>query len=147
MKKLFIPPVFLLLSIGIIPICYFFVEDCNIINFPLNLLGILFIIIAISITGKTRDLFKKHKTTLNIEKSSSMITEGPFARTRNPMYIGMILLLTGLACLSGNVLALLSPLAFFVCISIFFIPKEEKLMLEVFGKDYLEYKQKVRRWI
>ena len=97
--------------------------------------------------GKARDLFKKHNTKLAIETSSSLVTEGPYSKTRNPMYIGMFLLLLGIAVCFANLLSMLTPLGFILAIHLIFIPKEEKLMHEAFGNQYLEYKGKVKRWI
>jgi SAM-dependent methyltransferase len=68
-------------------------------------------------------------------------------KTRNPMYTGMTILLFGFSIFSTNVLALFLPLFFMTIVRLIFIKREEQLMFETFGKEYLEYKKKVRRWI
>ncbi|MFC2151468.1 methyltransferase family protein [Bacteroidota bacterium] len=147
MKKLIIPPVFVLICFLSIVLFYFLIPKYNLIPFPLNFIGLIISFLGFVIIGKSRDLFKKHNTTLDIKKSSHLITEGIFAKTRNPMYIGMFLLLFGIAVCFMNLFSVLAAIGFILIIQIIFIPTEEKLMYESFGEKYLEYKRKVSRWI
>ena len=147
MKKILIPPVVVFISLFMIVLFYFLFPGFNRILFPFNLAGILFIWGGIVIMGKSRDLFRKHNTTLGIKPSSALITEGVFSKTRNPMYIGMFLLLLGISVGFGNLLSMGTPFFFIMMMRLIFIPKEEKMMLEVFGDEYLHYKKQVRRWL
>jgi protein-S-isoprenylcysteine O-methyltransferase Ste14 len=147
MKKIFIPPVFVLLSILLIIGFYLFLPVGNIVPFPFNFAGILIAFPGFALMGKSRELFKKHQTTLFIEKSSAMVTEGVFSKTRNPMYIGMTLMLMGISVCFMNLISMTMPFLFIVTIRFTFIPKEEKMMYETFGQEYLDYKKKVRRWL
>jgi protein-S-isoprenylcysteine O-methyltransferase Ste14 len=99
------------------------------------------------IMGKSRDLFKKYETTLDFKKSTHLIQEGIFLKTRNPMYMGMFLLLLGLGVCFSNLFSMLTSFLFLIMMQILFIQKEEKLMLESFGERYLDYRKQVRRWI
>jgi protein-S-isoprenylcysteine O-methyltransferase Ste14 len=144
MKKLYIPPTLIAYSILIMIILYLYAPQFNLIGFPYNLSGILIAFSGFILMGHARDLFKKHQTTLEIEKSNCLITEGVFPRTRNPMYTGMIILIFGFSIFSTNVLAMFLPLVFMTIVRLVFIKREEQLMLETFGKDYLEYKKRVR---
>jgi protein-S-isoprenylcysteine O-methyltransferase Ste14 len=63
------------------------------------------------------------------------------------MYVGFVIFVTGLSVLSGNILALLWPVFFFIVLDRMFIPYEEEKMENTFGPEYLEYKRKVRRWL
>ena len=63
------------------------------------------------------------------------------------MYLGFVLLLLGLAILLGSIVALIAPAAMFITLEKIFIPTEEKNLLGAFGKEYLDYKKKVRRWL
>ena len=76
-----------------------------------------------------------------------MITEGIFSRSRNPMYIGMFVFLIGISVCSMNLLSILSPFLFLFCIMLVFIPKEERMMRDEFGEEYVNYTNKVRRWL
>ncbi|NJK97416.1 MAG: isoprenylcysteine carboxylmethyltransferase family protein [Bacteroidales bacterium] len=97
--------------------------------------------------GKARDLFGKHQTTLAIAKSSYLITDGVFSKTRNPMYCGMFLLLLGIGICFRNIYSILVSFIFLFIMALFFVPKEEKLMIESFGQNYLDYMKAVKRWI
>jgi len=77
---------------------------------------------------------------------NKLVTSGPFRFSRNPNYLGMALLLFGIAILLGNLSAFISPMLFVVLIDIFVIPVEEKNLEKKFGKKYLDYKNRVRRW-
>lgn len=147
MKRLIAPPLFVLLGLILIVLFHFLVPKFNIVPFPFNFAGLIISFGGFVLMGKARDLFKKHNTNLAIETSSSLVTEGPYTKTRNPMYIGMFLLLLGIAVCFANLLSMLAPLGFILAIHLIFIPKEEKLMHEAFGNQYLKYKGKVKRWI
>lgn len=147
MSKLFIPPVFVFICCIFIVLFYFLVPGCNLIPYPFNLCGVAVTITGFAFMGRSRDLFKKHQTTLFIEKSSHLITEGVFSKTRNPMYIGMFLLLLGLGICFRNLFSILTAFGFILLINFTFILKEEKMMTETFGKSYLDYKRSVKRWI
>lgn len=93
-------------------------------------------------------LFQKTDTALlPTAKSTTFVIQGPFRWTRNPMYLGMVLILLGTAILLGTLSAFLAPVAFFMAINQVFIPYEEEDMEATFGEDYLNYKKRVRRWI
>ena len=147
MKKLFKGPVFIFSCIGIIVLFFFLFPDYHVVPFPYNFGGLIISFIGFTIMGKARDMFKQHETSLGYEEPSKLVMEGPFKKSRNPMYLGMVLLLLGLAICFRNLFSLIIPLLFFLYLHLLVIPKEEKLMKNTFGKEYLVYKQKVRRWI
>lgn len=80
-------------------------------------------------------------------KSTSLVTEGVFSFSRNPMYTGMTFALVGLAIILNGMLAWLVVVLFFAIIRFYFIKNEEALMETTFGNDYVEYKASVRRWL
>jgi protein-S-isoprenylcysteine O-methyltransferase Ste14 len=126
---------------------YFLLPQFNMVVFPYNLIGILIAFSGFYFMGQARDLFRKYKTTVKIEKSNHLITEGVFSKTRNPMYIGMSILILGFSIVSTNIISFLLPFVFVIMVRLIFIRKEESMMFESFGEDYLEYKKKVGRWI
>jgi protein-S-isoprenylcysteine O-methyltransferase Ste14 len=94
--------------------------------------------------------FAQAKTTVNpvnIDAASTLVTTGIFARTRNPMYLGMTVLLLGWAVFLSGVWTLLGPLLFVLFITRFQIRPEERVLAGKFGAAYDAYKQRVRRWI
>lgn len=147
MKKIIIPPVFVLISIVLIVCFYFYFPEYGVVRFPFNLLGLIVMFSGIVLMGKARDLFKKYSTTLDFEESAAMISEGMYSKSRNPMYIGMFIFLSGVAMCFGNLFSLLTPIGFIAIIRLVFIPKEEKLLEDKFGEKYLDYKRKVKRWL
>tara|TARA_Y100001978_G_C23667507_1_gene421974 strand:+ start:1241 stop:1567 length:327 start_codon:yes stop_codon:yes gene_type:complete len=94
--------------------------------------------------------FKKEKTTINpikIEKATSLVTSGIFKYSRNPMYLGMVLILISTAVKFNFYGGVLVIVFFVYFITIFQILPEEKAMKKLFGEDFLKYKNKTRRWL
>ena len=84
---------------------------------------------------------------INIDRAKTLVTTGLYRFSRNPMYLGMVIVLIGLAALFGNLWLLVGPLAFALYINRFQIKPEEQMMAAKFGSDYAGYKSRVRRWI
>ncbi|BDW81295.1 isoprenylcysteine carboxyl methyltransferase [Erythrobacter sp. Dej080120_24] len=94
--------------------------------------------------------FLKARTTvtpLAPEKASSLVTGGFYRFTRNPMYLGMLLILTGIALLLASPINIAILGLFIAYITAFQIKPEEALLEAKFGEEYREYKQSVRRWL
>ena len=88
------------------------------------------------------------RTTLNPNAvPDHLVTSGPFAISRNPMYLANTLLLIGAGFVSG--IAWFLPLAFIAAFATqkMAIEKEEKVLTTKFGKKYRDYAKRVRRWI
>jgi len=148
MKKIISrPPTYFYISIVLIIILRFIFPNFNLIRFPHNLLGILLMIFGFYLIGKSYFLFKKHKTPEDLSESKALVIEDIYKYSRNPMYVGSIIFLIGLSILIQNVLSFIILIMFFLIMDKMFIPFEEEKMEKTFGKKYLEYKKKVRRWI
>ncbi len=94
--------------------------------------------------------FRKSKTTLNPfepEQASSLILTGIYQKTRNPMYLGMLLILFGWAIFLGNAAAFLVLPVFIIFMNKFQILPEEKALQKLFGQEFSDYLLNVRRWI
>lgn len=94
--------------------------------------------------------FRRAHTTLNPTKpqsTSSLVTSGIYRVTRNPMYLGLLLVLVALAVFLFSIWALLGPAAFFLYIGRFQIAPEERALTALFGADYTAYRSRVRRWL
>lgn len=94
--------------------------------------------------------FRKAGTTVDPrvpEESAALVVSGVYRYSRNPMYVGFVLLLCGWALFSGSVLALLFIPAFIAYLNRFQITPEERFMREKFGESYARYSRCVRRWI
>ncbi len=77
----------------------------------------------------------------------TIVREGPFARTRNPIYLSFALFAIGVALLMNNlwIILVLAPLMIYVDAGI--VRREERSLEQQFGDEYLEYKRSVRRWL
>lgn len=94
--------------------------------------------------------FKKAQTTPNpqaLEKVSSLVTSGIYRYSRNPMYLGLVLILLGWALYLSHLLAFMLLPVFVLYITRFQIQPEEKVMMQKFGNDYQAYLTRVRRWL
>ncbi len=76
-----------------------------------------------------------------------LVTDGAFAYSRNPMYLGMVLALFGITLLLDRVSPSLVLVPFTLVIRLKFIRFEEPLMEQTFGATYTTYKSSVRRWL
>lgn len=94
--------------------------------------------------------FRRAKTTVNPTKpdsSSTLVRSGVYSVTRNPMYLGIVLILVGWAAWLSNVLSLSGAFAFVVYMNRFQIVPEEKALSDLFGTAFTSYKTRVRRWL
>ena len=118
------------------------------IIYPWNLLGILPVLLGIYLNLRTDRSFKKFNTTVKpFEESRALITGGTFRLSRNPMYLGMSMILLGLCILLGSLSGYLILLIFILVMDIKFIKSEEAMLSEKFKSDWQVYKTKVRRWL
>jgi protein-S-isoprenylcysteine O-methyltransferase Ste14 len=93
-------------------------------------------------------LFKtQHLAVCLPQKTAHIIKAGPYRFSRNPMYLGMILMLLGLALYVGTLPFYLSAIGYFAILNFFFCPYEENKLANAFGKEYIRYRDRVRRWI
>jgi protein-S-isoprenylcysteine O-methyltransferase Ste14 len=94
--------------------------------------------------------FRQAKTTINPTKpelTSSLVSAGIYKVTRNPMYLGLLFLLTAWAVFLASPGALIGSLAFFFYIDRFQIAPEEIVLLGIFGNEYSDYQTRVHRWL
>lgn len=126
----------------------FVLQQCNALD---NLLWPLAFVIAgtaLALAGLKE--FADQQTTVNPldpNLSSCLVTSGVFQLTRNPMYLGMLLVSLGWADLLDHFMAYLGALIFFTYISVFQITPEESIMEEKFGETFNQYRRSVRRWL
>ncbi len=94
--------------------------------------------------------FARAGTTFNpmkVEKTSALVCSGVYRLTRNPMYLGSVLMLVAWAVYLSSAWALLGPVAFVLYMNRFQIAPEERTLASKFGDDYAAYRAKVRRWL
>ena len=147
MKKI-LPPSYFAFCLIITVLLHYILPIKQIIHYPYNLLGFLFFVIGGVLNIWTDQLFKKNETTVKPdEKPSVLIQSGPFNISRNPMYLGMTILLIGIGFILGSIISFVGAILFVVAMEIAFITQEEKYLQEQFGEEFDTYRKKVRRWI
>lgn len=110
--------------------------------------------IVVGLAGATVALlgmisFRRADTTinpLNPAKTSALVVTGIFRVTRNPMYAGLLLVLTAWALQLSNFVVLAFPVLFVLYMNRFQILPEERFLAAKFGSDFAAYCQRVRRW-
>ncbi len=147
-KRKVVPPVYFLISLIFVTALYYLLPVVKVIPFPYAYAGILFIVFGLTIMLIAVAAFSRAKTPIiPFERSTALVVEGMYQFTRNPMYLGMVLVLTGAGVFFGVVSAFL-PIPFFIRgITANFIRGEERFLEDIFGEVYVAYKQKVRRWV
>lgn len=102
--------------------------------------------IGVAAVAELQFLFAR-TATLPIRPTSSIVTTGIYAWSRNPMYLGMSLFLAGLFFWTGSVWFLLAlPVAMFAVTKLA-IEREERYLTDKFGTEYTAYASRVRRWL
>jgi protein-S-isoprenylcysteine O-methyltransferase Ste14 len=112
-------------------------------------LAIALIIVGVAASASAVTLFRRAGATLNpaAETNSRLITAGPYRLTRNPMYLGLVLVTLGIAVWVGAWPMFLAPLATFATANWVHIPFEEQRMRAQFGAEFDAFAAKVRRWL
>ena len=115
---------------------------------PFHWLGLMFGTDGLFLMIWARTIFKKQETPVrHSEVPTKFVTEGPYRVTRNPMYVGAITLLCGMAVFVGTWPFMLLPLFLFLILDRIYIPWEEETMLRLFGEEYQKYLEETRRWL
>ena len=115
-----------------------------------TILGFLFIGAGLFLDLLSIKSFWTAKTTinpLNPEKASQLVISGFYRFSRNPMYLGLAMLLIGWSVLLGNPINLIVIGCFIGAMNVFQIKPEEAALKSKFGNEYDDYARRVRRWI
>src|SRR5919108_1045272 len=128
---------------------YFFLPIMTVvIPFLYNLLGLLIDGLGIYLAFQSVRLLISRNTTVEADGNpSSLVTQYPYNYSRNPIYLGFLLITVGTAIVLSSLTAFLAPVIFYLVVNTVVIPFEEKRLQEVFGVGYEEYKRAVRRWM
>lgn len=115
---------------------------------PLPWLGLL--PLAVGAWLNVTNALRFHRAGTNIDtfgQPNRMLTDGFFRWSRNPMYLGFVLMVVGVGILMGTLTPLLVAALFAVACDLWYIRVEERAMQATFGNAYEAYRQKTRRWI
>ena len=143
-----IPPVYFLAAVAASVGLHFFLPLARLVPSPIHLAGAVLVVVGLGLTLWGAGLFRLAGTpVVPFTQSTALVTGGIYRFTRNPMYLGMMVALLGLAVLLGTLGAFV-PIPLFVWqIRRKFVLPEEAFLEGIFGGRYLEYKARVRRWL
>ena len=144
------PPVVALVAAGLMAVAARFAP-----GFVFDVPGGAVLAAAVAAAGLAFDAaalvaFLRARTTINPTKpgsTSSIVTGGVYRVTRNPMYVGLVLVLAGFALYLGNALGFLTLPAVVLYLGRFQIGPEERVLAAKFGAAYDDYRSRVRRWL
>lgn len=149
--KLKIPPLLLTILFGlvmwVISLCTksLIIPDVTRLVLSLGLSAFGFIV---SLSGVAS--FRAAKTTVNPlspSETTSLVTTGVYKFSRNPMYLGFLLVLIGWGVFLSNLYSLSLAVLFVFYMNTFQIQPEEHIIQKIFGREFDEYQERVRRWI
>ncbi len=147
-SKKALPPTYLYASIVVMVALHLLYPGAHIIPTPWNFLGSVPFVLGLVINVLADRAFKKHGTTVKpFAESTHLVTTGMFRFSRNPMYLGFVLVLIGIAVLMGSLTPYAVIAVFAILMDVTFIRVEERMLEKAFGESWLQYKRKVRRWI
>jgi protein-S-isoprenylcysteine O-methyltransferase Ste14 len=143
-----LPPTYVFLALVVMAGLHFLMPVATVILWPWRLLGIAPLGCGVIINVIADRSFRKAGTTVKpFQQSSALITNGIYRFSRHPMYLGIVLIVVGIACLMGS-LAPFAVIPFLVLLlDRRFIRVEERMLEERFDEVWLQYKARVRRWI
>ena len=120
----------------------------QLIHWPWRGLGALSMAGGLGLTVWALRLFERDGTTHHpYESPEVFVRRGPYRFSRNPMYLGVTLVMLGVGILAGTPALAFSGVIFAWIIDVNFIPREERALEERFGDQYRDYRFQVRRWL
>lgn len=143
-----LPPSYFAGALVVIAVLVFVEPGPTVIAFPWNLVGAVPLVLGGVLNVVADRQFKVAATTVKpFEASSALVTDGVFRFTRNPMYLGMVLALVGVAMLLQRLTPWIVLPLFVAAMQFWFIGPEERMLQEQFGERWESYARTVPRWI
>lgn len=148
MKKLLPPVLFLIFALLIMAICWA-LGSPHTVGYPYSLIGAVFLLCGLGVTIYNSNFFKKNGANIEtFDEPTAFIKSGFYRYTRNPMYLGFVAALFGVALLNqGALSSFLLVFVFWFITDRWYIRHEESDMLKKFGDEYREYCKDTPRWL
>jgi protein-S-isoprenylcysteine O-methyltransferase Ste14 len=143
-----VPPIYGLISLLVMLLLYFVVPGPRIIPKPWNLLGLLPVALGLASAVTAIWTFRRAGTSPEpFHEASALVTGGIYRLSRNPIYLGFLLALLGVAVLLRSLTPYLVLVGYVILIERNVIRFEERMLAEKFGAQWAEYEKRTRRWI
>lgn len=142
------PPIYLIIAAALMIALHVYVPATQLIEYPWRWLGTASMAAGFGFVLWARAVFQRAGTAARpFTAPKALVVAGPYSLSRNPMYVGLVAMLAGLAVGLGSVTPWLVIPLFIWRIQADVIAAEERLIESAFGGAYLEYKSHVRRWL
>jgi protein-S-isoprenylcysteine O-methyltransferase Ste14 len=147
-SRFLVPPVYFLVALVLMVFLHRILPWAQVLEAPYRDAGIIIAGISLGLGAWAAALFRRAGTNIRpFMPSTALVVAGPYRFTRNPMYLGMSGVLLGAAVFMGSLTPFVVIPAFMALIAERFIIPEESKLEAAFGRDYLDYKARVRRWL
>jgi protein-S-isoprenylcysteine O-methyltransferase Ste14 len=143
-----LPPMLVLILLVAMAALHVVLPGPTLLAFPYTLAGAVVAALGLTVTLAGARLFARVGTNIRtFNEPGVLVTDGPFRWSRNPIYLGFVLLLLGTAILLGTATPLLGPALFAIVADRWYIAFEERAMQAKFGSLYADYMRRTRRWL
>jgi protein-S-isoprenylcysteine O-methyltransferase Ste14 len=115
---------------------------------PLAYLGFVLLVVWLGLAASANVTFRRMGTPVNpYAPTTALATSGPYRFTRNPMYLGLVLMTVGFALVMNSMWLVLMAVPVLLLLRNLVIVREERYLEELFGDEYRAYSKRVRRWL
>jgi protein-S-isoprenylcysteine O-methyltransferase Ste14 len=151
-RRPILPTTYLVIAVGVMFGLYFLLPGPRVLFPPYSHLGGLLIVLGVALNIAASNVLTRAQTAVQSldtppEESSQLLEGSLFRLSRNPIYLGMVLFLVGVAGMLGTVTPFVVIPAFVWLIQSRFVIGEEATLEQRFGDTYRDYKRRVRRWL
>jgi len=141
------PPHYFVLSLLTMGLLRWFIEEPPLLG-VFAWIGLVPTVAGLAVGIRASRQFAKVGTNIvPLTRSTTLVTDGMFAYSRNPMYTGFVAFVVGVALMLDRAAPWIVVPVFVAILRLHFIRHEERLMEATFGQAYLDYKARVRRWL
>ncbi len=150
MKRFFrLPPAFPILFTVVAAVVHAALWSFEPLTSPWNYIsGSIIIAIAAVMGFSSAAAFRSRGESLDVSKPTQrIVSDGIYATSRNPVYLGFILAIFGIGCFANSLAIMLAAIPAFAGLNWYTIPKEERYLRSKLGDEYEEYTKRVRRWL
>jgi protein-S-isoprenylcysteine O-methyltransferase Ste14 len=141
------PPTLLLLFLVALPATHASIPWVTVVRWPWNLIGLAGILAGVVLNVVADALFKRHGSPRACQGPAILLVRGPYGWSRNPMYLGFVLILVGVGVVLGSLTPLLLAAAFVPLVERRFVRREEATLAERHRDAWDDYAARVRRWV
>jgi len=147
-QRKIVPPIYFLCALILMVALHRFLPVTRLIAPPFTYAGVLLVMLGLGMALVAARAFNVAGTpVVPFVESKVLVTGGLYRITRNPMYLGLVLVLLGVWVLFGTLSPVVPIPIFALIIDRNFVHGEERFLEEIFGEPYREYRRRVRRWL